>query len=536
MADGTLQALGIRGVDIDLLRDRTVPLDQPMPYDPSYQVPGSPPAQRVGDVAGGALQALPSVGDAYSVLQAIAEYEQGKYGSAAMNALGALPMVAGTFAGVGAKTADLLKLEKAHKMLADGLDPADIWRQTGWTNQFPDGKWRFEVDDSAADYRPGRVKSEKLPKEKALLQKEYDTLVDARMLRTVMDDNPELTVGQAKEWFAKHFDQPPQDGSGYWAKFSTVEEIRGFENEALNRLLNPRIRGDVSEFVDNAGLLSAYPELAKTNLVITPASEMDGAWGLYHGPFGGISLSDDVASGLLTGKSTLFHELQHGIQDMEGFARGSSMDAARNRPDEYFRTAGEAEARLVQKRLNYTPERRQQIPPWTEFDVPVQRQIVRGGRGPALSVPKSLKNLRGEKIPVPETYYRGERVGGDKSKTTDDFWNRILFAASDRKSAESYAGSAGVVHEFTPKPDAKILYEGTKDFISLNKGNKGKNLLKWASEASQRAANAGYDAVWFKRQGDIGTAILNREAFNLPEELINQDSGVLKSLVKSDAD
>jgi hypothetical protein len=95
MADSILQMLGIRPADVNLLRDRGVPLDQPMPYDPSYQVPGSPPAQRVGDVAGGALQALPSVGDAYSVLQAIADLEAGNYGDAAWNGVAALPMVAG---------------------------------------------------------------------------------------------------------------------------------------------------------------------------------------------------------------------------------------------------------------------------------------------------------------------------------------------------------------------------------------------------------------------------------------------------------
>jgi hypothetical protein len=95
MADSILQMLGIRPADVNLLRDRGVPLDQPMPYDPSYQVPGTPPAQRVGDVAGGALSALPSVGDAYSVLQAIADLEAGNYGDAAWNGVAALPMVVG---------------------------------------------------------------------------------------------------------------------------------------------------------------------------------------------------------------------------------------------------------------------------------------------------------------------------------------------------------------------------------------------------------------------------------------------------------
>jgi hypothetical protein len=155
-----------------------------------------------------------------------------------------------------------------------------------------------------------------------------------------------------------------------------VEDLRAFEDEALNRLLNPRIRGDVSEFVSDAGILAAYPDLAKTNTVVTPQADMGGAWGDYSGPFG-IRLGDEVAYRLGEGKSTLFHELQHAVQDQEGFGRGSSMGTYFEAPDSYQRSAGEAEARLVQKRLNYTPEQRQQIPPWTEFDVPVDRQIVR---------------------------------------------------------------------------------------------------------------------------------------------------------------
>lgn len=44
----------------------------------------------------------------------------------------------------------------------------------------------------------------------------------------------------------------------------------------------------------------------------------------------------------------------------------------------YRRLAGEAEARLVQKRMNYTPEMRRAVAPWQQFDVPVEQQILRG--------------------------------------------------------------------------------------------------------------------------------------------------------------
>jgi hypothetical protein len=55
----------------------------------------------------------------------------------------------GMFAGRGAKTADHAKLAQAEKMAAEGTPRERIWNDTGWF-QGVDGKWRFEIDDSAA--------------------------------------------------------------------------------------------------------------------------------------------------------------------------------------------------------------------------------------------------------------------------------------------------------------------------------------------------------------------------------------------------
>ena len=57
----------------------------------------------------------------------------------------------------------------------------------------------------------------------------------------------------------------------------------------------------------------------------------------------------------------------------------------------YRRLSGEAEARMVQKRLAMTPEERAARPPWLDFDVPEDDQIVRGtdGGGSAHAVRRS---------------------------------------------------------------------------------------------------------------------------------------------------
>lgn len=56
-----------------------------------------------------------------------------------------------SFAGRNAKTADLDALKVAQELSARKRDPEDIFRQTGWFKG-KDGQWRFEIDDSQAEF------------------------------------------------------------------------------------------------------------------------------------------------------------------------------------------------------------------------------------------------------------------------------------------------------------------------------------------------------------------------------------------------
>jgi hypothetical protein len=48
-------------------------------------------------------------------------------------------------------------------------------------------------------------------------------------------------------------------------------------------------------------------------------------------------------------------------------------------PDDiYMRTLGEAEARLTEKRRNYSQALRDRIPPWEDLDVPEYKLLRRG--------------------------------------------------------------------------------------------------------------------------------------------------------------
>ncbi len=104
----------------------------------------------------------------------------------------------------------------------------------------------------------------------------------------------------------------------------------------------------------------------------------------------------DMESGVLPGgPSVALHELQHGVQSIEGFAPGGNPSTVmtklqQSNPDEYMRLisssqnlgdiydnayrriAGEVEARAVQKRINMSPEQRRQVFPLESYDRPVE--------------------------------------------------------------------------------------------------------------------------------------------------------------------
>ena len=90
-------------------------------------------------------------------------------------------------------------------------------------------------------------------------------------------------------------------------------------------------------------------------------------------------------------RSTTLHELQHAIQSRELFEKGGStrefsstkdLDGNKLTPyDQYLRLFGEAEARNVQTRRDFTDEQRRNRPPWTTLDKPESQLFTRGDAG-----------------------------------------------------------------------------------------------------------------------------------------------------------
>ena len=195
----------------------------------------------------------------------------------------------GVFAGINALTADKEALAKAQQMIAQGVDPAQVWKETGW-GKGVDGKWRFEINDSGSSLN--------------------------------MMNFPE--AGDAG------------------------------------------ITSYLPEFLKHPQVYQNYPE-SKTMGVLAKNGYGDSQ---MRGGINGLMVVNSAGGD--TAKSTVLHELQHAIQQKEGFASGGSpsqFDGLYNNPHEaYRRLGGEVEARMVQNRMDLNQQQRRDNYPFDSRD------------------------------------------------------------------------------------------------------------------------------------------------------------------------
>jgi len=284
-----------------------------------------------------------------------------------------LPLLAGIFAGKSAKTADLAKLMKAEELRAAGVPDSKIWGETGWTFGFPDKKPRFEIPDNAA------VMAEDAPRQ--LAQNTGRSQSDIFSHDQLYDSYPE----SANLWTAR---MPGEYGGAYTGgvmgksdmislgmpkKNIDLQEVKGTNLHELQHAIQQRegfARGGSPEnapipFMDEISAIRT----AKNQLNIDP-----------------YAIQNKRASGYPIQQSEIdrykqWEELTAKEDDLLSESQKISPFEA------YRRLAGEAEARLTQARMNLTPEQRLAQYPVSQFDVPVENQIVRYGDDVARSVP-----------------------------------------------------------------------------------------------------------------------------------------------------
>ena len=214
-----------------------------------------------------------------------------------------------TFGGVNARTADLSALATAQQMEAQGMDADAIRKQTKWFRGM-DGKWRFEIDDSGMKYfRSGDAAFTQNHPEYA----EYQSLINQMLMGTMT---------------------PEQE-----ARMRELNEIWGREKPRLtDRLSGGAAR--LQDIIQHDALFEAYPELRNVHVRFAP---MESERGQYDRRINTITLNENIKN---APQDTIVHEVQHAVQDMEGFSPGASPEYWKEKRADIVETLGSARANL----------------------------------------------------------------------------------------------------------------------------------------------------------------------------------------------
>lgn len=304
----------------------------------------------------------------------------------------------GMFIGATAKTWDKAAAEKAQKLLKAGADPKQVWKETG-TFKGADGALRQEIDDSGSSLLA------QLPSPQRVKEITGKWMTNDDFLRAAPDTPEALAI------------------------------------RTRNSMTQGKLNGDSPRLpatLDHQALYAAYPSTGSIRMAVK--NDMPIGEGAYAQDMDSIILSPLQGPEL---RSVKLHEIQHAIQQREGWAKGgmpeglkdaladdalklrkqsrmldesawrndplgpaellkpgarkkaleleqqaSTLNSWVNRIDEfgdgyahkaYQSLAGEAEARATQARMNMNAAQRREVYPFDSYDVPVDQLIVRGG-------------------------------------------------------------------------------------------------------------------------------------------------------------
>jgi hypothetical protein len=377
------------------------------------QMPGSPQDLGRGMVQGAKAaveNVLPGASDAaaardsYLIGQQIGPaLREGRYGDAVRAfvestaaAVGVLPGVpalhgvaAAMFGGAKAATADLAKLNRARQMAEAGSDPKAIWKETGWFKG-AEGEWKFEISDETARFRN-----------------------DPREWQFNEARTAAASTVQGALYHPKLTDAYPEVGE---QGFGFGPSLMGESGMQLPGRLN--VTANTADIRDVAsGRMPKRNNKFSTSLHEAQHAVQDvegfargGNPAEFEKVYGDLSANANKLQAARAVQMRMKHHSEDAVQASEAIGEQAGVDPALLRqlvdayPGEklaqatekataqakdyeprsrYMRLAGEAEARLVQKRADYTDEQRRAIFPLEDLDVPAGQLIVRRPEKPA---------------------------------------------------------------------------------------------------------------------------------------------------------
>ena len=195
------------------------------------------------------------------------------------------------YAGQRSKTANFENLENAMDMELKGSDSETIRKETGWFRG-RDGKWRYEINDSKMQYRPAGDAE-------LLNDRDYASAVKAEF---------DFITGEKE--------------SGEYNKYA--DDIKKMHSRKEEKRLRVNAgEATLGDIIFHRELFEAYPELKDVKIRFVDSNE--DIRGSYDRETNTITLNSKLRN---KPDNTIIHEVQHAIQNNEGFARGTNIGAA----------------------------------------------------------------------------------------------------------------------------------------------------------------------------------------------------------------
>lgn len=224
-----------------------------------------------------------------------------------------------SLAGQKARTANSQTLQLAEQMEQEGASSEEIWQETGWTRTMDGQSWRFEIDNSEAEYRGG---GDAQFREDHADYAEYQDLLQ------------KMFEGTISESEMQRMEQLDDIWSGEYARLR--ERV-----ESGNATL--------ADVLEHDSLYEAYPELR--NVKVRLESDTGSKNGSYDPSTNTITISEDKP-GDSAKVGTMLHEIQHAIQQIEGWESGASPEYWAAREYESGDTASDRAQELYSRILN----------------------------------------------------------------------------------------------------------------------------------------------------------------------------------------
>lgn len=336
-----------------------------------------------------------------------------------------------SFGGENAREADLEALDRAREMARQDVAADVIFRETGWY-QGADGKWRFEIDDSNMRYeRRGDLGFR-------ARNADYDRY------RQLTNKAERFMLGQSMEWLT----------DGEQAELTDLQRTYGetFRREGrISPEALPTTR--LEDYLDHEELYRQYPQLRGATLLF------DDLPGPTRGQFdrqrNAITLDESLRH---APEDTLVHEIQHAIQQAEGFAGGASPEYW-----EQVQRGNNAVGASDGARYSISEDSEGQEQAEAAFQaMPVKAQTYLRG------VERRLVNQVGQLLSVPRRAQR-EFLRGIASEISSEYLRRgtVSQETTDRLFERAYQEGVKADQEFAEEyDDLRRFLHGTRLTIS----------------------------------------------------------------------